>query len=799
LPLFIQNMFNQNVANQNATMAHQPHQGIHQLFEQNARLNPHAIALIDGDLALSYQQLNYKANQLAHHLIAQGVTPDSLVGLCVSRSRDMIIGILAILKAGGAYLPLDPKYPQNRLDYMVRDSGINWLLTHTNTAPCVKSQSVQKLLLDSDELAQVLQSLPSNDPQLGSLQSAHLAYVIYTSGSTGQPKGVMVNHENVLSYCYAAQQNYAIEPADNMLQFSSVSFDIFVEEAFMALSFGATLVLRDEQMIAGGDDFWQFCRCHQITAMSLPTAYWHMLCEQLNAQTDLADLRLLIVGGEAMSLSLLQRWQAEVGKDIQLFNTYGPTEGTVIATAFDVANLSDGHYCLPIGKAVNNSYCLVLDEHLNLCPTGVFGQLHIGGAGLARGYLNQPALTETVFIQNPFSQALGQGQERLYKTGDLVRLLTDGNLEFNGRIDGQVKIRGFRIELAEIEHQLSLLPQVKSSMVLAIEDKPGQMHLVAYVTGHTTPNHTTANHTTASKSETANVLRATLKETLPDYMVPSFFVLLDEFPLTANGKVDKKALPVPDKTQVTQEFVQLTTATQITLAGIWAELLNIEAAKLGATANFFQSGGHSLLSLRVIGEVRAQFGVELQIRDVFDTSDLASLASLIDQNAGRATRPQIVALERKTNQLPPSFAQQRLWFIDQLDGNSVQYNMPGAMSFKGTFNEAIVEQAFSRIIARHEPLRTVFVDGEAGLLQLIRADFKFSLTTLDLTNLSPAAQQEAIQQAIQADADKVFDLAQDLMLRSTFIRLSSEQGVLLFNTHHIASDGWSMGTRVNEY
>ncbi|MCJ8273312.1 MAG: AMP-binding protein, partial [Psychrosphaera sp.] len=331
---------------------------IHALFEQQVDATPTAIALVDGENQISYQQLNTKANQLAHHLIAQGVKPDSLVGLSVARSANMVVAVMAILKAGGAYLPLDPQYPKSRLQHMTKDSGIEWLL-------------------DGTYLAQDFSDYPTDNPYITDLNSSHLAYVIYTSGSTGLPKGVMVTHQNVVSYCNAAQQSYGITPHDNILQFSSMSFDIFVEETFMALSFGASLVLRDEKMLSGGPAFWQFIHDHQITVTSLPSAYWHMLCGQLDV--SMAPVRLLIVGGEAMSLTLLERWQAKVGSDITLLNTYGPTEGTVIATIFDASNLPAGQHCLPIGKAINNSQCWVLDENLNNCPIGVHGELHLGG------------------------------------------------------------------------------------------------------------------------------------------------------------------------------------------------------------------------------------------------------------------------------------------------------------------------------------------------------------------------------------------------------------------------------------
>ncbi|MCJ8269599.1 MAG: amino acid adenylation domain-containing protein, partial [Psychrosphaera sp.] len=365
-----------------------------------------------------------------------------------------------------------------------------------------------------------------NNPQIEGLELNHLAYVIYTSGSTGQPKGVMVTHENLQAYYQGAKTCYAVGSTDRILQFSALSFDIFVEETFLALSSGAALVLRNEQMLAGGHHFWDFLTEHDISVVSLPTAYWHMLCTEQDVNMSASQLRLVIIGGEAMSLSMFKRWQTLTeGADIRVLNTYGPTEATVIATVFDAGDLKPQHSTVPIGKPVANSQCFVLDENGNVCPIGVHGELHIGGLCLARGYLNQPELTEQKF-------AVVEGVGRLYKTGDVVRYLPDGTLEFIGRGDDQVKIRGFRIELGEIEHQLAQLPQVKSSIVLAIEDEPGQKRLVAYVVSE------------QENIETA--IQSALQQTLPDYMVPAFFVMLDELPLTPNGKVDKQALPAPN-------------------------------------------------------------------------------------------------------------------------------------------------------------------------------------------------------------------------------------------------------------
>ncbi|MCJ8271603.1 MAG: condensation domain-containing protein, partial [Psychrosphaera sp.] len=427
-----------------------------------------------------------------------------------------------------------------------------------------------------------------------------------------------------------------------------------------------------------------------------------------------------------------------------------------------------------IGRPLAKATLYVLDDHAQLLPNGSCGELYIGGPGVAQGYINQPELTASVFIDNPFAQGI------IYKTGDLVRHLPNGNLEFVGRVDSQVKIRGYRIELGEIEHQLLQHQDVESAVVLA-QDTPTGKQLIAYVKG----------------GADISALKQHLGLTLPEYMVPSAFMSMNKWPLSANGKLNKKALPMPDTAQLVGAFVEPATTTELALANIFANLLKID--NISASAHFFESGGHSLLSVRLVSEVRALLNVELAIRDIFDCPVLADLATLIDSQSGKAIRSNVVALKRTSNQLPASFAQARLWFIDQMDGASSQYNMPGSFRFSGLLEAKTVEQAFVRIIERHESLRTVFVNSNDGVQQLIGDGKAFKLTVIDLTGLGVDAQDRALQQFAASDAAKPFDLACDLMLRCSFVRLAANQGALLFNMHHIASDGWSMGLLVSEF
>ncbi|MFK0731640.1 MAG: amino acid adenylation domain-containing protein, partial [Gloeotrichia echinulata HAB0833] len=491
---------------------------------------------------LTYRELNQRANQLAHHLQTLGVRAEVLVGLCVERSLEMIIGLLGILKAGGAYVPLDPNYPQERLSYMLADSGVEVLLTQNKWTSQLLEHQVEIICLDSDgeKIALYSQQNPT-----AVNQGENLAYIIYTSGSTGQAKGVMITHQALSSFTQKAITEYEITARDRVLQFASINFDAAVEEIYPCLCTGGTLILRTNEMIANLETFFQACVDLQLTVLDLPTAYWHQLvADMTNADVALpASLRLVIVGGEKLLSAPVRYWQQYVdklgksdglhptfGDRLQLINTYGPTETTVSATLYRIPVHISAAGEVPIGCPLAGVEAYILDANHQPVPIGVPGELYIGGDGLARGYLNRPQLTQEKFIPNPFSH---NPSARLYKTGDLARYLADGNIEYLGRIDNQVKIRGFRIELGEIEAVLNTHPQIQQTVVIAIEDIPGNKRLVAYVVK-------------TDDSITTNQLREFLKQQLPEYMVPSTFVTLDTIPLTPNGKIDKKALPTPD-------------------------------------------------------------------------------------------------------------------------------------------------------------------------------------------------------------------------------------------------------------
>lgn len=596
---------------------------IHQLFAEQVEKTPDAVAVVFENEYLTYQQLNQKANQLAHYLQKLGVKPEVLVGICVERSLEMIVGILGILKAGGAYVPLDPAYPQERLTLMLEDANLSLLLTQQRLKEYLPQNQHQTIYLDADWQ---LISQESQESLETKATDKNLAYVIYTSGSTGKPKGVLVQHISLVNYTVSACRNYQINSGDRILQFASICFDAAAEEIFPCLVQGATLILRTDAMLASIPDFLNQCQKWQITVLDLPTAFWHqMMGELLEQSIQLPEhLRLVIIGGEKALSKYLAIWNRCVDTKVQLINSYGPTETTIVAT---ISNLSHHQSkaelsSVSIGRAIHNTQVYILDSHLQPTPIGIPGELYIGGLGIARGYLNQPQLTAEKFIPNPFSQQPGTS---LYKTGDLASYLPNGEIEIIGRVDYQVKIRGFRIELGEIEARLNQHPHVKEAVVKVWEDEQGDKRLVGYVSFQLKPE------------LTVGELRSFLREQLPEYMIPSAFVILAALPLTPNGKIDRRVLPAPEKLrpELAANYIIPQTKIEQAIANIWQKALNIE--KIGIHDNFFELGGHSLLMLKVHSELRKIFGTDLSMLDLFRYPTISSLANYFNQLQNQIT------------------------------------------------------------------------------------------------------------------------------------------------------------------
>ncbi|WP_254564071.1 non-ribosomal peptide synthetase [Oscillatoria sp. HE19RPO] len=770
LPLLTETERQQIHVEWNNTWAEYPQDKcIHQLFEAQVEQSPDAVALVFEGEQLTYRELNAKANQLAHYLQNLGVGPEVLVGICVERSFDMVVGILGVLKAGGVYVPLDPTYPQERLGFMLEDSSVSVLLTQTQLVELLPPSSARVVCVDGD-IEKI--AFHSSENASSTVTPDNLAYVIYTSGSTGKPKGVLLAHQGLCNLVTAQIQLFDVHSDSRILQFASLSFDASIWEVVMALISGATLVLALRESLMPGPALIELLRDYAITTATLPPSVLAVLPPE-----EFPALQTIIVAGEACSADLVARWA--LGR--QFFNAYGPTEATVCAT---VALCSDGSRKPPIGRPIANTQIYILDPHNQPVPIGVPGELHIAGVGLAKGYLNRPELTDEKFIPNPFSN---EPDSRLYKTGDLARYLSDGNIEYLGRIDDQVKVRGFRIELGEIEAALSQHPSLLSAAVVLREDIPGQKSLVAYIVP------------VQDSAPTVGELRGFLKPQLPDYMMPSAFVVLESLPLTPNGKVDRRALPAPEKrNELEESFVAPSTPIEEMLASIWSNILSIDS--VGIHDNFFELGGHSLLATQVISRVRDTLTVELPLRTLFEAPTLAGLAERVENSLknGQSVEPLPLVPISRSESIPLSFAQARLWFLDQLQPNSSFYNIPLALHLSGQLNIAALESSINEIIQRHEALRTNFVAVEGQPVQVITSTFNFQVQSVNLLHLPENERKIEAQQLATVEANRPFNLEREPLFRVTLLQLDQTEYVLLFTMHHIISDGWSLGILLKE-
>ncbi|MCA9937364.1 MAG: amino acid adenylation domain-containing protein [Anaerolineales bacterium] len=612
-------------------------QCIHHLFEHQATRRPNHPAVIDGKEKLTYQDVNRRANQLAHTLRTHGVGPDKIVGLYVERSPEMIIGMLGILKAGGAYLPLSPTAPPNRLTFMLQDTQAVVLLTQESLLATAPDYAGAIICLDRDwdEIAGSSDTNPTSD-----VHPHNLVYVIYTSGSTGRPKGVMIEHDALVNFTQAATAAYGINEQDRVLQFASLSFDAAAEEIYPCFSAGATLVLRTREMLDSATDFIQRSRDWGLTVWDLPTAYWHQLADELAAgDLTLPDtLRLVIIGGEAALADRLRTWRADIGPYPVLLNSYGTTEATIVSTVCNLSEYTPATHTTtapPIGRPLDNAQIFVLNVDRQVVPVGVPGELCIGGASLARGYLNNLELTERRFIPHPFDPRPGA---RLYRTGDHARYLPDGNVEFLGRVDHQVKIRGFRIELGEIEAVLTQHALVQDVVVTAQENELNHdKQLVAYVVP-ATPDLKTCD------------LQRYMEDRLPDYMVPARMMLLETFPLTSGGKIDRRNLPKPEDIDLSTHYVAPRHPVEELLASVWADVLGI--SQVGVNDDFFALGGHSLLATQIVSRIKGIFEIELPLRTLFETTTIASLAqALLTRESSPGQLEMIARLHQQVNAL----------------------------------------------------------------------------------------------------------------------------------------------------
>ncbi|AOX00546.1 hypothetical protein BJP34_14815 [Moorena producens PAL-8-15-08-1] len=755
---------------------------IHQLFEAQVQKTPDAVAVVFESQQLTYFELNCRANQLAHYLQSFGVKPEVLVGICVERSLLMIVGLLGILKAGGAYVPLDPNYPTSRLNYMIEDAQLSILLTQQKWQHCLPETAAQVICLDPE-----LPKTASSENLTVSITSEHQAYMMYTSGSTGLPKGVNIRHQGVVRL--VKNTNYiTLTEEDIFLQLAPISFDAATLEIWGSLLNGGTLVVMPPHQPSLAE-IGAAIRENKVTTLWLTAGLFQLMVEE--QLENLLPVKQLLAGGDVLSVTHVQK-VVEKFPGCQVINGYGPTENTTFTCCFPVKADSNLQKSVPIGKPISNTQVYILDSHLQPVPIGVAGELYVGGNGLAIGYHNRPELTAEKFIPNPFENSKAT---KLYKTGDLARYLRDGNIEFIGRIDHQVKVRGYRIETGEIEAVLNSSPQVKETVVVAIEDNPGEKRLVAYIVPET---ETTITSNLELSDQTAKQLipqlREYLESRLPEYMIPRGFVVLSQLPLTPNGKVDRKALPIPDvASSVSTEYVAPQTQTQKVLAEIWQEVLAIE--KVGIHDNFFDLGGHSLLATQVVSRIQQAFAVECPLKTLFETPELASLAQKLEKYLAASEGVETIAIAPRVkdgNPPPLSFAQQRLWFIEKMALSSNAYNMPLTLHLVGQLDYLALQKSLNQIIARHETLRTTFSEINSTAVQIIKPPFELQLAKKDLRGLTPSEATNKLQQLLQQENQLSFNLEVDPPIRASLYQLETTEHILQITLHHIASDGWSL-------
>lgn len=742
---------------------------IHHFFEAQAERTPDAVALVFEEEQLTYGELNARANRLARSLQAAGVGPDVLVGLCVERSFDMIVGVLGILKAGGAYVPLDPSYPAERLSFMLEDASVSVIVTQEKLAGALPPHNARVLRLDADWPAIAVES--DRNPT-SAVTADHLAYVIYTSGSTGRPKGVLIEHRGVGNLINAQNRAFSLHHDNRILQLASLSFDASVLEMCLAFGTGARLVLGTQASLLPGVNLWRTLKEQRIThAFLMPSILATLPAEDLPSFTD------LIVGGEVCPPDLLSRWSS--GR--RIWHIYGATEGTVWTMFVKVLDCSRKP---PIGHPFENAEIYILDRHLRPAPIGVPGELCIGGAGVARGYRNQPDLTRTKFIAHPLREAAGA---RLYRTGDLGRFLPNGDIEFLGRIDEQVKFRGFRVELGEIEAVLRRAPSVWEAAVILREDRPGDKRIVAYIIPEGEPL-------------SDGALRDHLRKSLPEYMLPSHFVRLASLPLNASGKLDRKRLPAPsfNRSEDGGTYVAPHTPTQEAVARIWSELLG--APSIGVEDNFFDLGAHSLIAARLLSRVNERFGIELPIAAVFENLTIASMADLIDEHYRRqgASRRMPVQRIRREGHLPASFAQERVYFIEQVSPEGRAYQAEFSLHLRGRLDVRALERGLEEMVRRHEIFRTTFPAVDGRLLQVIHSTGPAQLPVIDLQGLPEAQRAAEVERIIHAEAQRPFPLDQLPLVRWTLAKLGEDEHVLIHVEHHMVHDGWSYNVFLRE-
>ena len=775
------------------------HELVHEAVAAWAVAAPGAVAVEDGaGAALTYAELDRAAGRLARHLARLGVGPEARVAVCLERGLDLPVALLAVLAAGGAYLPLDPSWPRERLAQLLADGDARLLITRSSLLPHLAGAGVPVVDLDDLDDLYDLDGATAGAEAAAPLPVRALpesaAYVLYTSGSTGRPKGTLVPHAALANLAAAIAARYGLAAGDRVLQFSSFAFDVAAEEIYPTWATGGTVVMRPAGPPPAPEELSGLLARERITVANLPATMWHAWVAAMaeRGEGPPAGLRLAVTGSEAVLPERLVAWRALAGDRVRLLNAYGLTETTVTSTVWEPP--SAGPMVIgaaaPIGRPLANVRAWVLDRALKPAPPGTPGELWLGGAGIARGYLGRPDLTAERFAPSP-PWLEGEPGERLYRTGDLARWLPSGDLEFLGRADAQVKLRGFRVEPGEIEAALAAHPGVSAAAVVATQGpqrKPeGEaLRLVAFVVA-------------AAGSPPVADLREHLRARLPEHLVPAAVVELAALPLTPSGKIDRRALAAlgvaAGAGTSPEAHVPAAGPVEELLAEVFREVLGVE--RVGARDDFFALGGHSLAAAQVVARVRRLLGVELPLRRLFEAPTVAGLAAAV-ATAERSAAPPLAPASRATA-LPLSFAQERLWFLDRLEPGSAAYNLPLPVRLTGSLTPAVVAAALGEVVRRHEALRTTFATGADGRpMQVVGPPAPVPLPVVDATGLDEPAKSLEADRLARLEALRPFDLERGPVLRAALLRLGADEHLLLATVHHVAGDGWSAGIVLRE-
>lgn len=739
---------------------------LHELFEEQVERTPDNIALVFENKSLTYRELNDKANSLARILRKKGAKPDLMIGIMIERSLEMIIGIIGILKSGGAYIPIDPDYPRDRIEYMLEDSRADILLTRAGLSERLKYSGK---VINIEETSLYLED-KENIEKIN--KSSDLAYIIYTSGSTGKPKGVLIEHKSIVNTLSWRTKYYGFSEADVVLQIPSFSFDSSVEDIFTPLISGGRLVLIPQHERLDLEYLRKTIKDNKVTHFLIVPSLYKSFLEEIHE--DLRKMKTITVAGESFTSTLVEEHFKKLS-NVRLFNEYGPTENSVCSTVYE---FDKDNSDIVIGQAIDNSKCYILNKHNGIQPMGIPGELCVSGVGLARGYLNRQKLTEEKFTENPFIK-----YKKMYRTGDIARWLPNGNIEFLGRADHQVKIRGYRIELTEIENVLLKHEKIKDSTVWIWEKEDKDKYLCGYIV--------------RDKEFTHKEIREYLAKELPEYMIPTYFMDMDSLPLTPNGKIDRKALPKPHNgVDGQKEYVYPSNSTEDKLVRIWQEVLCVNR-KIGITDNFYELGGNSIKAIQIIGRINRAFDVSIKLKDFLKNPNIRQLALEIS----KAKKVRLIEIEKigESEFYELSYNQRKLWIISQIERENTAYNMTGKIVLEHEVNRDYVEKALSEIVLRHESLRTGFKIVNNTPVQFIEKESNKNLIEIDFSSYDERTREIKRVEILEKEKKFVFDISKSHLFRVTLVKLDANKYDLIFNMHHIISDGWSIDILKKEF